>query len=220
MSQRECDRPAWEPVLLGDWTTLIRGPLDLLRLSFAAGAAVFAFDGNFGIAALLAITFAVALVPRLLELPRPFDLAFLLAMSLQAWGNASSLFSDYGWYDTFVHFLLTLLATPVVYLALARLEVLPHPSADARRHQYVGVFIVAWMLGLGLEALNEIYEFSSDHLLGTALQAGNVDTVTDLMASAVGAAIGAGLMVLWVRFGWTTTRRLPARQLGDFLHTR
>lgn len=211
---------SWQPLFLGDWTALLRGPLDLLRLTFAAGAVVFAVKGNVPIAVLLAITFALTLLPRHLELPRPFDLACLLGMSLQAWGNAAGLFSEYGWYDTVVHFLLTLLATPVIYLALARLQVLPHPSSDGRSHQYIGVFVVSWMLGLGLEALNEIYEFGSDHLLGAALQGGNVDTVTDLMASAVGAAIGGALMVLWVGFGWTATRRLPAKQLRAVLRGR
>ena len=34
----------------------------------------------------------LVLVPRLLNLPRPFDLALVLDMSLQAWGNVFELF--------------------------------------------------------------------------------------------------------------------------------
>ena len=44
---------------------------------------------------------------------------------------------------------------------------------------------------------------------GSELQESNDDTVGDLAADALGAAIGAGLLLLWTRKGWGSVRRVP-----------
>ena len=36
----------------------------------------------------------------------------------------------------------------------------------------------------------------------------------DLIAGVAGSFVGGILLVLWARFGWGTTRRLPARRLA------
>ncbi len=55
----------------------------------------------------------------------------------------------------------------------------------------------------------ELCEWTSDHALGSALQLSNDDTVGDLLADSLGAATGAGLLVLWTVRGWGSVRRIP-----------
>lgn len=74
--------------VFGDWHPLLRDPLDLLRLSFAAAAAAFALAGSFEYSLRLAATFLLVVGAQRLRLPRLFDLLFIIGMWLQAWGNA------------------------------------------------------------------------------------------------------------------------------------
>ena len=83
---------------------------------FVVGAVVLAAAGSSG-----ALPLAVAAVVgvRFLDLPRPFDLAFILAMALTGWGEALRLYDPFGYDDVFVHFLVPLFGAPCVYIALA-----------------------------------------------------------------------------------------------------
>jgi hypothetical protein len=148
---------------------------------------------------------------RLADLPRPYDLAFLAAMALTGWGDALGLYDAFASYDTVVHFLVPFAVSPIVYLLLARADVLPDLKHDtSERHHYVGVFVVTLALGLAIGALWEVFEYTSDHGLGSKLQHGETDTITDLVADSCGAAAGACLLVLWSISGWASQRRRPA----------
>ena len=96
---------------------------------FVVGAVVLAAAGSSG-ALPLAVAAAAVVAVRVLDLPRPFDLAFILAMALTGWGEALRLYDRFGHYDVFVHFLVPLFGAPCVYIALARLDTRPDP-ADA-----------------------------------------------------------------------------------------
>ncbi len=196
-------------LLYGDWHPLVRDPLDVLRGIFVAGAAVMALLGEPG--ALNAGVAAAAVVAvRFLNLPRLFDLAFVLVMALTGWGEALRLYDRFGYYDIAVHFLVPLLGAPIVYVALARLDTLPDPvDATGSRRHLTGIFVVTLALGLAIGAAWEILEWSSDELLGTKLTRGEQDTIADLVADAVGALAGGALLVAWTVVGWGTVRRLP-----------
>jgi uncharacterized membrane protein YjdF len=143
-------------------------------------------------------------------LPRPFDLAFILAMALTGWGEAFRLYDRMGYYDVLVHFLVPLFGAPCVYIALARLDTLPDPAdAYGSSRHLAGIFVATFALGLAIGALWEILEWISDHALGSSLQLGQKDTIGDLVADATG-ALGGGLFLLaWTVFGWATVRRFP-----------
>ncbi len=210
-------RPAprlWRKILLGDWTPLIRDPIDLLRVSFLIGLVVVAFLGDIGDFARLAVTAAFVYLARYIGLPRPFDLGFVIGMSLQGWGNVFDLFDRLSWYDTVVHFTLSLFVAPLLYIGLARLEVVPDPGHGVTRHRLLGLWLVTLSLGLAFGACYEIYEWFVDHVLGGHLHIGETDTVFDLTMDALGSALGGLLLVVWAKYGWTTTRRAPARQLS------
>jgi hypothetical protein len=202
-------------LVLGDWNRVIRDPLDLLRLAFLVGAVVFAVRADPTGAFNLLLAFAVLVAARLANLPRLYDLALIAALALTQGGEALGLYDAWAWYDRVVHFLVPLVASQVVYLCLARLEVLPDPRQETLRRHEAGMFVVTFALGLSVGALWEIFELASDGLFGSDLSQGNVDTVGDLIADAAGSLAGGGLMVLWAERGWGSVRRVPGSQEED-----
>ena len=196
-------------LLLGDWTPWVRDGIDVLRLAILAGAAVYAVDGQWGSAALLAGLGSVTLVARLVNLPRLYDLALTLGMALQGFGETLGLYDQFVRFDDLVHFTLPMLTAPVVYIALARLDVVPDPRDETHLQHYVGIGVVTAALGVAIGALWELFEWRSDAWFGTALSEDNDDTNGDLFRDTLGSLVGAGLLVVWARFGWGSVRRIP-----------
>jgi hypothetical protein len=178
-------------LLLGDWHPWLRDPIDVLRALLVAGAG------------------ALAWAVRPILLPRVYDLALVLALSLQAWGEALGLYDSISWFDNVVHFTLPFFAAPTLYIVLARLDLVPDPKDETDTRHYVGMAIVAFALGVALGGLWEIYEYASDAWFGTDLQIDNHDTIGDLIADSLGALTGAALLVCWARWGWGSVRRIP-----------
>ena len=196
-------------LLLGDWHPLLRDPLDLLRLALVAAAVVAVVRDTVGDALVLTACAAAGLAVRPLLLPRVYDLALLLALLLQGIGEASGAYDSYAWFDRVVHVTLPLLTSGVLYVWLARLDVLPDPRDETSWRHHLGIAIVTFSFGAGLGAVWELVEWVSDASLGSALQEGNDDTVGDLAADCVGALAAAGLLVLWTVRGWGSVRRIP-----------
>jgi hypothetical protein len=196
-------------LVMGDWSPVVRDPLDVMRLLFAVGAAAFAAAGDAGAAFNLLLAFAVLVAARLANLPRVYDLAAIVALLFTQGGEAVGLYDAIAWYDRVVHFVVPLLAAQIVYLCLARIEVMPDPRQETLPRHEAGMLIAVFALGLAVGALWEIFEWSSDGLFGSALSEGNTDTVGDLIADACGSLAGGALMVLWSRRGWGSVRRIP-----------
>jgi hypothetical protein len=196
-------------LVLGDWSPVVRDGIDVLRLAILGGAVFYALTGRPGAASLLAGLGAVTLLARLVNLPRVYDLSLTLAMALQGFGETFGLYDQFVRFDDLVHFTLPMLTAPVVYIALARLDVVPDPRDETHLQHYVGIGVVTLALGISIGALWEIYEWRSDAWLGTALSEGNDDTNGDLVRDTLGSLVGAGLLVAWARFGWGSVRRIP-----------
>jgi len=196
-------------LLMGDWNRWVRDPIDVLRALLLAGAAGFALAGDSNGALLLGGAGAIAWLVRPVMLPRVYDLALVLALTLQAWGEALGLYDSIAWFDNVVHFTLPFFGAPTLYIVLARLDVVPDPRDDTTGRHYAGMAIVAFALGVALGGLWEIVEWSSDNTFGSSLQLGNDDTVGDLIADSLGALCGAALLVCWARWGWGSVRRIP-----------
>ena len=79
-------------LLFGDWTPVLRDPLDLLRLSFAVASVVFLVTGHGAIAWHMFIDFLIVVAAGRLNMPRLADLLFVLGWATQSWGNAAGLF--------------------------------------------------------------------------------------------------------------------------------
>lgn len=202
------------PLLIGDWTRLVRDPIDVLRLTYLAAAIAFLIGGNADAAVRMALTFGLVLLARAISLPRPFDLGLVVGLMLQAWGNALNAFHSWGFYDNIVHVSLTAFAAPVFYIGLARLDVVPDLSEETRHHHHLGVFIITWALAMAFGAGYEIYEWAADNLVGANLIISETDTVNDLFDDMIGGAIGGVALVVWAIYGWGTTRRVAARRLS------
>jgi hypothetical protein len=195
--------------VMGDWQPWLRDPIDLLRYALVAGAAGFLLAGDTSGAILLGGAGALAWAVRFVLLPRVYDLAFMVAITLQAWGEALGAYDAITWFDNVAHFTLPFFLAPTLYIVLARIDVVPDPKDETQLRHYAGIFIVTFALGGALGALWEMWEWLSDHAFGSSLQLGNDDTVGDLTADTSGALCGAALLVVWARYGWGSVRRIP-----------
>jgi hypothetical protein len=209
MTQESSDGVDTRRLLLGDWTPLLRDGIDLLRLSLLVGAVVLAVGGDVGGAVFLAFLGVLTVLARLINLPRVYDLCFTGAMVLQGFGEVLGAYDQFAHFDDLVHFTLPLLTAPVLYIGLARLDVVPDPKDETHVRHFVGMAIVAAALGVTLGAVWEIVEWRSDAWFGSDLQHGNDDTVGDLVRDGLGSLVGAALLVAWARYGWGSVRRIP-----------
>lgn len=195
-------------LLLGDWTPLVRDVIDVLRLALVVATVVALVVGDAGAALALGFATVLALLARVVNLPRPYDFGFVVVLTLHAAGEALGWYDSLEWFDRVVHVVLPCLVAPVLYIGLARLDVLPDPRDETNVRHYTGMAIVAFCLGMAVGGLWEIVEFTSDGMLDTQLSEGNSDTVGDLVADAVGALLGALLLVAWAVWGWGSVRRV------------
>ncbi|TQN42751.1 hypothetical protein FHU33_2159 [Blastococcus colisei] len=196
-------------ILLGDWTPVVRDGIDVLRVVLLGGAVGYAVTGRTGAAALLLVLGGVTVAARLVNLPRVYDLSVTAAMVLQGYGEVLGLYDEFLRFDDLVHVTLPMLTAPVIYIALARVEVVPDPRDETHLPHYVGIAVVTAALGIAVGALWEVYEWRSDAWFGTDLSEGNDDTNGDLVHDTLGSLVGAALLVAWARFGWGSVRRIP-----------
>ncbi|MGY1726480.1 hypothetical protein ACI79J_05870 [Geodermatophilus sp. SYSU D01062] len=195
-------------LVMGDWTPVLRDGIDVLRLVLLAGGVAYALAGRAGDAAVLLFLGAVTVLARLVDLPRVYDLALTVGMVLQGFGETLGLYDRFVRFDDLVHVVLPMLTAPVVYIALARLDVVPDPRDETHLRHYVGIAVVTTALGVTVGALWEVYEWRSDAWFGTGLSEGNDDTNGDLVRDTLGSLVGAALLVVWARFGWGSVRRI------------
>jgi uncharacterized membrane protein YjdF/uncharacterized membrane protein HdeD (DUF308 family) len=214
-------RPDWRRVSYGDWSWIVRDPLDVLRLAFVAGTIAFASMGRSTAVGLTAAS-ALLLVCRMIDLPRRFDFAVIAAMTLIAWGTALGLYGDYYFYDNLVHGVAPFFYAPVLYIVLVRLEVLVDPERTSIARHHLGVFISTLALGMAVGAGYEVIEWLSDSLLGTHFVKSIDDTGSDLLEDTLGSCAGAALVAVWSLRSWSTRRttaasRGPSRLSGGEL---
>ena len=202
----------WQKLLLGDWTRIVRDPLDVYRILFVGGAVVWGLSGR-PVAILFAAS-AVLLLARLIDLPRFYDFSLIVVMVLVAWGEVLGLYDSWKGYDNVVHFTVPFLLTGMVYVLLVRLGVLPELSDLKQVHQKFGFFLTAVMLGMAIGAGWEIVEWSLDEWAGSNLVGTATDTATDLIWDTMGATLSAIVLTLW-SLGGHSLRRRPGAALAD-----
>jgi uncharacterized membrane protein HdeD (DUF308 family) len=197
-------------LIYGDWNWLVRDGLDVLRYAFIAGTIVFAAQGRPDAVALGAAS-AVLLVARVVNLPRWFDFGLIVAMTLIAWGTALSLYGHWFYYDKVVHSLSPMAYSPVIYIALVRLGVVPDPGVaikERRVPRIAGIFIVTLAVGMAVGGFYENIEWLEDkwNILGGHFVKGLWDTETDLLCDAAGSIAGATFITIWALRGWSSHR--------------
>ena len=197
---------------LGDWTPIVRDPIDLIRASFLVGAIVAAAFGDWASALRLAATFGATVVARALDLPRPFDLAINIGMVVQGWGNVLGAFDDVYAYDKLVHLVLPASLSALLYFVALRFHVLPDLEHESGIRQRLGILLVTFCMGVTVGSFYEVYEYSVDHAFGAHLAISYGDTIADLVDDAAGSLLGGVLLVVWDTYGWGTRRRLRGPQ--------
>jgi uncharacterized membrane protein HdeD (DUF308 family) len=204
--------PEWDRrrLVYGDWNWLVRDGLDVLRYAFIAGTIVFAAQGNPDAVALGAAS-AVLLLARVVSLPRWFDFGLIVTMSLIAYGTALGLYGDWFYYDKVVHTLAPFGYSPVLYIALVRLGVVPDPGVAIRERRVAriaGIFIVTLAVGMAVGGFYENVEWLEDkwNILGGHFVKGLWDTETDLLCDATGSLAGATFITIWALRGWSSHR--------------
>jgi uncharacterized membrane protein YjdF len=212
----------WQKVFLGDWTPLVRDPLDVCRILFIAGTIVWGLSGR-PVTVLVAAS-ALLVLARIVSLPRFYDFSLIVVMVLIAWGEVLGLYDSWKGYDNVVHFTVPLLVTGMIYLLLVRLGVLPELSALTQVHQKFGFFLTAVLLGMAIGAGWEIIEWSLDEWAGANLVGTATDTATDLIWDTLGATGSAIILTLWSLGGHSLRRRpgadLANKPFGSFLTLR
>jgi hypothetical protein len=195
--------------LLGDWGRIIRDPLDLLRLAYFAGTIAWVITGGAAWDGLVGASL-VLILGRLLSLPRFYDLFLIVAMTITGWGSALHFYGQWGWYDNIVHFLMPVLFTPILYVLLVRIGILPELRDLQQPHHQLGFFLIAFAFGMAIGGGWEVIEWVLDQWTGENRVKDAADTASDLISTVFGSA-GAGLvLIVWSLRGWRC-RRLPAR---------
>jgi hypothetical protein len=202
-------RTALGHIFLGDWHPVLRDPLDLFRVSFAVGAAVFALQGDWDAAIRLALPGVLVLAVRALNIPRAIDWIFCVAMAFQGWGNALQLFTELWWYDNTVHITLPMSLAPILYIAFSRIDVVPDPAErTGSRAEVAGMALITASLGVTAASFYEIYEWVVVNWLDQNLFISEGDTISDLADGFLGAGIGGLLLGSWA-LGRYSSRRSP-----------
>ena len=166
-----------------------------LQVAFLAWAAVELAEGRVGNAVALVATFAVLQVPRLLRLPVLFDVAFLVAWTLQELGQVAGFWSRFPWWDTLVHTAMPAVLAPTAVILLIRVGALPNVLRPVGRIQALGAVMLVFLVAGGFGSVYEIYEWFSDLHFGTHYQPDNFDTMTDMTANVLG-GLGGGVLLV------------------------
>ncbi len=205
--------PPVQRLLLGEWGRVVRDPIDVLRLHFLLGAAVIGASGDVSNALRLLLAFGAVGVARFVNVPRPFDLGFVVSLAISVWGGPLGLFEELPWYDELLHGVFSFFGAPLLYILLIRLEVVPDlESEEPQRHRYAGILLGTFALGFSIGSLFEIWEWLANNWLGATNIIGYQDTIADLAEDAVASLGGGGLLLLWAEYGWGTVRRLPGER--------
>jgi hypothetical protein len=197
--------------------------LRLLKLGFLVWAAVELAQGHVGYALALVVTFAVVQLPRLLRLPWVFDVAFVVAWTLQSLGQVAGFFSRFSWWHVLVHVSLPAVLAPTAVIVLMRLRLLPDVLEDGDLHQGFAIGLLVFLIATTFGSLYEIYEWISDVNFGTRYDPTKAHALTDISANAAGGLLGGLWLAAWagrrMRGGSAQAHAAKRSQPGSHLIT-
>jgi hypothetical protein len=178
---------------------LARRAADVFRAAVLVSGMFMLGFGNFAAAGGFAVVFVVLLAPRALRISAPFDAAFCLALLAAMWAAAQQWYVTVVWMDEVVHFVTTGAAAAAAYLMLARLELLPGIEEQLRATRRFSLVLMLTILGLGLAAVWEFFEWLGQLVAPKDMHVGYDDTILDMMIGGVGSLLAGGLQLLWKR---------------------
>lgn len=147
----------------------------------------------FGLLASLGFAFIPTTRPRTLKAA---EATVLGAFAMHVGGHAFGLYARFEWYDSALHFAVPL-ATVFMLFALSQAT---DWIWNWKRVSPLEVGIYLFSMTVALSACWEIMEFGMDQIAGTREQDNNFDTMIDLIADVMGAAIGAVVIAFTTRY--------------------
>jgi hypothetical protein len=154
--------------------------------------------GAFSGSIVLLLTFAPALIERHLRVPLPVELTLITSVFLYAsfvLGEVRDFYEKIWWWDLALHGVAALTIGIIGFLSI-------YVFYMTHRIQIAAGWIatITFALAVSLGTIWEIFEFLMDWNFGLNMQkSGLVDTMTDLMINAAGAAIAAVIGYFYVR---------------------
>ena len=175
--------------------------------------------GAFSGTIVLLLTFAPALLERHLRVALPVELTLITSMFLYAsfaLGEARDFYEKIWWWDLALHGVAALTIGIIGFLSI-------YVFYMTQRIQVAAGWIstITFALAVSLGTIWEIFEFLMDWYFGLNMQkSGLVDTMTDLMINAFGAAIAAVIGYFYVRgeggyYGRRVIRAFVDRKVKD-----
>lgn len=170
-----------------------------------------AFNGTF----VLLLTFAPALLEKRLGVPLPVELTLITCLFLFAsfaLGEVRDFYERIWWWDLALHGLSALTVGVIGFLSV-------YVFYMTRRIDVAAGWIatISFALAVAVGSMWEIFEFLMDWYFGFNMQkSGLVDTMTDLIINAIGAAIAASIGYFYVH----NEDSLLARRLIRMLASR
>jgi len=166
------------------------------------------------------VDFLIVVAAKRLNMPRLFDLLFILGWGTQSWGNAAGLFNLNDCtnirlgktnhlclgYDNFVHVVIPLTSIAPIYVLGLRLGVLPDIGKETVWRQRLGTVLFPVLGVMSIEYLNEIWEYIAVNWLDLKLQIGYSDTIHDMALGVLGSVAGGVLLWVWAARRWPTER--------------
>jgi hypothetical protein len=157
-------------------------------------------------AGVLAAALPALVVPRFLGVRAGFDVAFGVTVLVAAWSNVFDLYRTVPGWDILLHVVCTGLLAATLYVALARLEVVPAALAEGTRRRTPIVLVTS--LALALSVLWEVVEWAGKTFVTDEIFVTYADTIGDLVAGGAGGLL-AGLLVARVRLERGSRERMP-----------
>lgn len=150
-------------------------------------------SAGFGLLTSLGFAFVPTTRPRTLKAA---EATILTAFVMHVAGHSFGLYARFEWYDTALHFAVPL-ATVFMLFALSQAT---DWIWNWTRVSPLEVGIYLFSMTVALSTCWEIMEFGMDQLAGTREQDNNFDTMIDLVADVLGAAIGAVVVAFTTRY--------------------
>jgi hypothetical protein len=167
---------------------------DLVRLlvaaSVVAATAAYGFIGF----ALFMLVLGGSVVPRALAAPAALDLSYCATLLVAAWAAELDWYLALGWLDVVVHAAATGLIAAMTHLALVRVGAVAPPDGRGLHRPRLGSAVVTTALGVSWATVWELLEWFGHAHLDDRIQVGYADTLGDLSAGAVGAAVAGVLL--------------------------
>ena len=189
---RETD--SWiDKIELGIAVALQIGIFIVVVGALVEGLWLIAFNGVF----VLVLTFAPALIEHRLRLPLPVELTLITCVFLFAsfaLGEVRDFYEKIWWWDLALHGLSGLTIGIIGFLSIYVFYMTNRINVAAG-----WIATITFALAVSVGTLWEIFEFVMDWYFGFNMQkSGLVDTMTDLLINAIGAAIAAAIGYFYV----------------------